>query len=309
MGVAPMTDPARFWAIILAGGEGRRLQNFIRALHGDERPKQFSTIIGKRSMLRHTLDRVRLLFPTHRILTIIDQSQLKYLGGDVCDQPESTLIVQPCCRETGPGILLPLLSICKRDPDAHVAIFPSDHFILEEARFMGYIEFAFSHSTRFPNHIVTLGISPEYADVSYGWIEKGEIIASSQNKTIFRVRTFIEKPSVELVGFLHDSGYLWNSMVLIGSVATLLQQFQRLLPDLYDTFVVLRSALGTSEETAVLNHIFEKIPSINFSLAFLERIKKDFYVLEVDDVYWSDWGEEHRIRRDVERLGLKFISR
>jgi mannose-1-phosphate guanylyltransferase len=304
-----MTDAARSWAIILAGGEGRRLKDFVRTVHGDERPKQFATFIGKRSMLRHTLDRVRLVIPTHHILTIIDQSQVQYIHGDLCDQPEGTLIVQPCRRETGAGILLPLLSVYKRDPNAHVAIFPSDHFILEEVRFMGYIESAFLHVNRFPHHVITLGIFPEYADATYGWIEKGEKIASHQNKTVYRVRNFVEKPSIEIVGHLHDSGYLWNSMVLVGSVATFLRQFQVLLPDLYDAFVILQSALGTSEEAATLHRVFEKIPSINFSLAFLERIKKDFYVFEVGDVYWSDWGDEYRIRRDVERLGLKLLSR
>jgi mannose-1-phosphate guanylyltransferase len=303
-----MTDTARLWAIILAGGEGCRLQNFVRALHGDERPKQFATIIGKRSMLRHTLDRVRLLFPKHHILTIIDRSHLQYIHGDLCDQPEPTLIVQPIGRETGPGILLPLLWVHKRDPSAYVAIFPSDHFILEETRFMGYIEFAFLHISRFPHHVVTLGMFPEYADATYGWIEKGEKVASHQNKNLYHVRNFVEKPSVELVGHLHDSGYLWSSMVLISSVTTFLQQFQLLLPDLYDAFFILRGTLGTSDETTVLHQVFDKIPPINFSLAFLERIKKDFYVLEVGDVYWSDWGEEHRIRRDVERLGLKLFS-
>ena len=303
-----MSDIARSWAIILAGGEGQRLKSFIRTLYPDDRPKQFATIIGKRSMLRHTLDRVRLLFPTHQILTIIDQAHIPYVKGDLCDQPPSTLIVQPCGRETGPGILLPLISVFQRDPEAYVAIFPSDHFILEEVKFMGYIEYALAHATRFPHHVITLGIAPQYADANYGWIGKGEMIASHQNKTLYHVRNFVEKPSVELVGHLHDSGHLWNSMVLVGSVKTFLQQFELLLPDLYEAFIVLKSALGTSEEAAALQQLFEKIPSVNFSLAFLERIKKDFYVLEVGDVFWSDWGEEHRIRRDVELLGLKIVS-
>ena len=303
-----MSDTARSWAIILAGGEGHRLKSFIRTLYPDDRPKQFATIIGKRSMLRHTLDRVRLLFPAHQIFTIIDQAHLPYVKGDLCDQPPSTLIVQPCGRETGPGILLPLFSVFQRDPEAYVAIFPSDHFILEEVKFMGYIEYALAHATRFPHHVITLGIAPLYADANYGWIGKGEMIASHQNKILYHVRNFVEKPSVDLVGHLHTSGHLWNSMVLVGSVKTFLQQFELLLPDLYDAFIVLKSALGTPEEAAALQQLFEKIPSVNFSLAFLERIKKDFYVLEVGDVFWSDWGEEHRIRRDVELLGLKIVS-
>ena len=303
-----MTDAARSWAIILAGGKGHRLRSFVRKLYADDRPKQFATIIGKRSMLRHTLDRVRLLIPPYRILTIIDQAHLPYIQGDLCDQPSSTLIVEPCGRETGPGILLPLLSVYKRDPEAQVAIFPSDHFILEEVRFMGYIEFAFEHINRFPHHLITLGILPQFADPTYGWMEKGEKIAARQNKTLYHVRDFIEKPSVELVGLLHDRGYLWNSMVLVGNVTTFLRQFQSLLPDLYDAFIILKSALGTAQEASVLQQIFDQIPPVNFSLAFLERMKKDFYVLEVGDVFWSDWGEEHRIRRDVELLGLRIVT-
>ncbi len=173
---------------------------------------------------------------------------------------------------------------------------------------MGYIEYALQHAARFPHHLIALGIAPQYPDENYGWIEKGEKIATHRNKNLFHVRDFIEKPSIDVVGRLHEKGHLWNSMVLVGNVGTFLQHFEILLPDIYEAFFELKSALGTPDETAVLQRIFRMIPSVNFSLAFLERIKRDFYVLEVGDVFWSDWGEEHRIRRDVELLGLKIVS-
>ena len=86
------------WGVILSGGEGTRLQQFIKRLYGFVRPKQYCSIVGKRSMLQHTRDRIRLLVPPERIITVVNRSHLSYIRAQLGDQPLSTILVQPCGR-------------------------------------------------------------------------------------------------------------------------------------------------------------------------------------------------------------------
>jgi mannose-1-phosphate guanylyltransferase len=120
------------WGIILAGGEGKRLQPFIQACLGCDRPKQYCAFIDNCSMLRRTIRRAERIISPERLLTVVINPHLPYVKQQLCDRPSETIIVQPCNRETAPGILLPLLHVYQRDPQAIVAILPSDHFILEE---------------------------------------------------------------------------------------------------------------------------------------------------------------------------------
>src|SRR5689334_13923095 len=95
----------QLWGILLAGGEGKRLQNFIKRLYGYERPKQFCAILGGKSMLRHTLDRARMIIPPGRIMAIVNKKHLGFAQEDLTELPDENIIAQPGNCETGPGIL------------------------------------------------------------------------------------------------------------------------------------------------------------------------------------------------------------
>jgi mannose-1-phosphate guanylyltransferase len=127
---------AQLYGLVLAGGEGQRVKNFVRKLRGDDLPKQYVNFTGFYSMLEHTYRRVEKLIPRSRVLTIINQSHLKYpeVREQLRNRQRGTVIVQPVNRETGPGLLLPLTYLYKRDRNAVVAVFPSDQFILEADR-------------------------------------------------------------------------------------------------------------------------------------------------------------------------------
>ena len=127
--------------IILAGGEGERLRPFIRQLRGGLLPKQYVNFIGTRSMLEHTFHRTEKLIPPERLFTVVSRNHLSYpeVRQQLSSRPLDTVVVQPVNRETGPGILLPLMHIYKRFPESTVAVFPSDHFIVEEELFMAHV--------------------------------------------------------------------------------------------------------------------------------------------------------------------------
>jgi mannose-1-phosphate guanylyltransferase len=122
--------------LVLAGGEGKRLQPFIRSLGKGTLPKQYVNFIGSRSMLEHTLERAEKIIPPERVLTVITESHVRYpeVRQQCSSRPKNTVIVQPENKETGPGLLLPLMHLYKRYPDSLVLVLPSDHFITEEDR-------------------------------------------------------------------------------------------------------------------------------------------------------------------------------
>lgn len=298
-------NPQNIWGLILSGGEGTRLRPLITKLYGIDRPKQYCSIVGTRSMLQHTLDRIKSFIPSHQILTVVNPHHLEFVQEKLNDQLPENILVQPCGRGTANGILLPLLHIYHRDPNALVAIFPADHFILGEKKFMQYVGHAFHFVGNCQSSIILLGISPSKVELEYGWIEKGEAVDNPWNVKIHRVSRFWEKPDRLSAEILFNKKCLWNTLVIVGAVSTLLSQFQRVVPEIYDQLYQTISLYNPSERESILNEIYPLLPSINFSKAILESCTDQLCVMEVSDTNWSDWGNEHRILTDIERLSLK----
>lgn len=202
-------------------------------------------------------------------------SRWHLLRGDICRQlasrPRETLIVQPANKETGPGILLPLMFIYKRCPQALVAIFPSDHFVLEEDRFMDHVRLAAQAAKQDPSRIVLLAIEPDEPETEYGYVVPREDVGERRFGTM-RVSAFIEKPRTELASKLVAAGGLWNTMVLVFKADTLLQLVCSIHPVIYRDFWRIFEALGTREERPTIEQVYETLKPTNFSKQILERI-------------------------------------
>ena len=291
-----------YWGIILAGGEGKRLQPFLLRECGLNRPKQFCAIVGRRSMLRHTIDRASTLIHPSRLLTVINRHHLAFALEDLYDRDPRRIITVPFNCETGASILLALMRIHAEDPKAVVVIFPSDHFIHREDQFMNYVRGACSFVEKMPGFIVSLGIVPTAVQPGYGWIETGNVLDRRGSMSLFRINRFWEKPNAELTQKLFGSGCLWNTLTLTGTASKFIRLFSEYTPDIFQSFLRIRNAFGTPEETRVTYEVFLKLASVNFSSAILERSPAHLAVLPVTDVYWSDWGEEARVRADLQLL-------
>lgn len=299
--MAGTTD--HLWGIILAGGEGRRLQPFIRSHLGSGRPKQYCALLGTRSMLRHTIARAERLIPPQRLLTVVTRHHLSYAREELRDRPSSTVIVQPSNRDTGPGILLPLLHVHRQNPEAVVALLPSDHFIFEEDRFMAAVDAAAVCATAYPERSILLGVEPDRPETEYGWIEAGQVIGQYQGRELHQVRRFWEKPDPQTANGLYSNGCLWNTMVLIGQAGALLKLFALLTPELFLALYRIRSFLGHAEETRAVEEVYGSLPPINFSREILARGSHRLGVLRVKGIYWNDWGNPEQVRLDIARFG------
>ncbi|MEJ2279837.1 MAG: sugar phosphate nucleotidyltransferase [Candidatus Lokiarchaeota archaeon] len=217
-------------------------------------------------------------------------------------------ITQPCARETSAGILLPMLKINRIDPEAIVTIFPSYHFINEENYFMDYVLEANLFVVNNPGSIVMLGVKPDRIESGYGWIEPGIRVLYHGEKIIRGVKRFWEKPSPEKAETLWHKGSLWNTFVLIGRSTTFIKNIKVCVPAVFNAFEPIRKEIGTSREKITIEKSFRFIPALNFSRFVLEMIPEQLRVMEVSDVYWSDWGDEKRIRNDLEKLSLTMVD-
>jgi mannose-1-phosphate guanylyltransferase len=299
-----MVNRNHLWGIVLAGGEGKRLQEFIRKRYGGERPKQYSAIIGKRSMLRHTLDRVEKIIPPKQLQIVVDHKHWHFVQEEIKEREHKSILVAPENRESAASVYFALSHIYFRDPEAVIAIFPSDHFIGEEERFMSYVKCAISFSEKHPDFIVLLGMKPTDVSLQYGWIEPSKKFLLHEGNRFYKVMRFYEKPSEENVYQYFKSGSLWNSMVLSTKCETLIKMYRKHLEIIYNAFKKAKSVYGTNEEEQFVTSAFNSIPSLNFSKCLLEAIPESLFVLRVEGVLWSDWGNKEQVMKDLDSLGV-----
>ena len=294
------TNIANLWGIILAGGNGTRVREFLRQRCGGHGIKQFCAVVGRRSMLEHTLARTERLIPRERTLVVVSQDHRLEATPQLAHWPTENVIWQPLNRDTAPGIFLPLAYISERAPFATVAVFPSDHFILDEARFMQSVGEAVEETRAFPRELTLLGMTPDTVEEGYGWIEP---VAAEPGRATCAVRRFWEKPSRTDAGALLRRGALWNTFVFVAKAATLWEMTRQTVPELYEDFTYLRRVLQQPHAAEVTARIYHTMRSVNFSSDICEALPSRLRVLRVPEVGWSDWGSEERIRSSLQQLG------
>jgi mannose-1-phosphate guanylyltransferase len=301
----PASARGQLWGIVLAGGEGVRLRPLIRRLYGEDRPKQFASLVGGHSLLRRTLDRVRIAVPTERTVLVTLQNHNDYLQEALDGAPVRRVLVQPEDRGTAAGILLPCHWIQWTDPDAFVAVFPSDHFVGDEQVFMEHVADMFEVAREHPDWMVLAGASPTEPDADYGWLEPGEVVAwSPGGGPISRVRQFWEKPSSLTARACLDKGWLWNTFVLVAKASLMLDVSNRFLSRLHERLALLHPFKDTELEAWSLQQAYALSPKMSFSRSVLELCPPNLVVSRLPPIAWSDWGTPDRVIKSLKRAGL-----
>ncbi|HET6977919.1 MAG TPA: sugar phosphate nucleotidyltransferase [Pyrinomonadaceae bacterium] len=288
------------YAVILAGGDGTRLQSMTRAITGDNRPKQFVPVIGGSTLLDQTRSRVALSVTPNHTFIVVTQKHRQFYRSLTREISADLLLQQPSNKGTAPAILYALLRVAMRSPKAVVALFPSDHYFADDEEFMSHIDVAFDAANTQPDVVTLLGITPTTPEKEYGWIEPERSILGSAVRSITRVKRFWEKPSATLANSLMQRGCLWNSFVMVGRVDALLRMTRAALPELYADFDALMP-FGPS----ALADLYARIKDTNFSHEVLAQRPQDLAVMRVGDVGWSDLGEPSRV---LATLGLSNLS-
>jgi mannose-1-phosphate guanylyltransferase len=284
------------WNLALAGGEGTRLAAYVERRFGLRTPKQYCRLLGTRTMLEHTVDRLLQLAPATRTMTVIgtNHSQLAtpQLAGR-CDH----VFRQPASRDTGLAIYVALAMIKRWQPNAVVVISPTDHYVAPAQKYVEQLAVARSVASKLREAVVILGVKPTEPDPELGYLNVGARIVEVPH--VRAVDAFAEKPDVRSASELLRRGALWNTMVACGSVHALWELARTAEPhmiDILDSFVPL---VGTADEDDALEYIYRALLPISFSRDILERSTGRLAAMELDGIEWSDWGKPERVETTI----------
>ena len=297
--------PQSPWSLILAGGDGVRLRPLTRAIAGEGCPKQFCPLLDGETLLDRTRRRVDLLTRFDHQAIVVTRTHEPFYAPLVRDLAPGRLVVQPDNRDTGPGLLYPLLRIADLAGDVPVAIFPSDHFVDDDNAFVAAAAAALDAVRSRPDLVVLLGIEADTPETEYGWIEADERPLPMESALVFPIRRFWEKPTAELATTLLARHCLWNSFVMVGRLSAFLDLIAAGTPELVAAFDPLRRALGTSREPYVAERIYAALPSTNFSARVLVPSATRLGVVRVKGVEWSDLGNVERVFATIRRTGWR----
>jgi mannose-1-phosphate guanylyltransferase len=269
----------------MAGGIGSRFWPMSR----QQNPKQFLDILGTgRTLLQQTVDRFEQLIPRENIFIVTNKTYKSLVIEQVGNLSDQQILLEPSRRNTAPCIAYAMHKIAVKDPEANVVIAPSDHLILKEDVFLNQVRkgFAFTQST---DALLTLGIRPSRPDTGYGYIQFMDEPGSSEIQDVKRVKTFTEKPNLELAkSFLASGDFLWNSGIFITSAASLLRSYKLFLPEMDQVFTDGRSVYYTNEESAFIDRAYGQCTNISVDYAIMEKAPNVFVI--PSDFGWSDLG-------------------
>jgi mannose-1-phosphate guanylyltransferase len=284
------------WSLVLAGGDGTRLRELTALLAGAPIPKQYCRITGDRSMLEATLARIAPLGPPERTLVIVNRDHLTLASEQLRGLPPENVLVQPCNRDTGPGILWSLLALERRSPGARVAMFPSDHYVANDVAFRGCVHRAERVVEQLPDKLVLLGIEPDHPASGYGYVVPSGPLPPGDAGPAFHVETFREKPDRALARRILRRGALWNSLVMVFHAARVLELLAAIRPDAY------RALADAGSDAEAIERHYASASSWNFSSDFLAHVAPEMVVLRAEDTGWSDWGTRQSIERTFAAL-------
>jgi mannose-1-phosphate guanylyltransferase len=302
------------WAIVLAGGDGKRLLTLTRQL-GHDVPKQFCPLLEQETLLQLTLRRIALSIDPAQTLTLVTRSHERFfypLMIELADHEphhklQQNLIIQPENRGTAVAIAYAVFRLAEMDPAASVAVFPSDHWFSDDAELMRNVERAFALVSEFQELTVALGVAAERPEAGYGWFELGAPIVNEEAR-LFEVLRFWEKPPAETTREIWSAGAHRNSFILVAKVSALLSLILKTLPRLHSGFHSVRAVLGTMFEARTMESLYRDLPRTEFSQRVMARSLQSLAVLAVSNLEWNDLGEPRRVLsllKRIERTGQR----
>jgi mannose-1-phosphate guanylyltransferase len=261
--VSSMPMTIDFRPVILAGGSGTRFWPRSRRA----RAKQVLALDGERSMIQQTVERLKPIAGLDKTWIITNE----FLAHEIADQlpglPATQIVQEPVARNTAPACGLAAFLIERENPDAVLGIFPSDHVIADEPRFLKSLQKCIALAAAGDNMVV-LGIEPARPETGYGYIETGDL---TKDDSALHVRRFIEKPNQNRASeFVAAGNYYWNSGMFFWSARTLANAVREHLPETAPLLESIAAAFGTPEFDEVFRTLYPKCENISVDYAVLE---------------------------------------
>lgn len=269
------------YCVIMGGGIGSRFWPFSRKTM----PKQFLDFFGTgRSLLQQTFDRFNKIIPTENILIVTNAIYADLVEEQLPELDSKQILLEPARRNTAPCIAWASYHIRSLNPNANIVVAPSDHLILKEGEFLAAIEKGLDFVSK-SDKLLTLGIKPNRPETGYGYIQ----IAEQEGDNFYKVKTFTEKPELELAKVFVESGeFYWNSGLFMWNVNTIIKAGEALLPELASKLAPGKDVYGTPEEKAFIEENFPACPNVSIDFGIME--KADNVYVSLGDFGWSDLG-------------------
>ena len=257
-----------FYAVILSGGNGERFW----PLSTPDRPKQFLTVFGGKSLLRQAVDRLKGLVPPANVLVVTAASLAKATRAELPELPSANVIAEPCRRDTAAAVATACGAVEARGGERAVAaILTADHVMRDVRAFRRVLADAARAAAK-TDAIVTMGVTPDYPATGFGYIRVGRP-ADVGTATVFaRAERFVEKPDERTARrYLASGRYVWNAGMFVWRVATMKAALLRAAPGLAILAASVAAARGARAVRKVLATYYPQLPKISVDYAVMEK--------------------------------------
>ena len=270
--------------VIMAGGRGTRFWPRSRT----KRPKQLLDIVGPKTILEQTIDRLLPFTDWEHIFVVTEISQAEAIKDLLPELPKNRLIVEPLGRNTAPCIGLAALILESIDPAAAMVVLPADHYIVQVPLFQETL-LAAAQTSQIGDYLITLGITPNFPETGYGYLEQGKKVTEIKGHGVWEVKAFHEKPDrPKAEAMLKTGRFFWNSGMFVWTVSAILDQMSRLTPAMYEELMKLKKFLGSPGWEEALRVGYEAMENISIDYAVMERADK--VLMLAGDFGWNDVG-------------------
>ena len=269
------------YAVIMAGGVGSRFWPVSK----QSNPKQFQDILGSgKTLIQNTFNRLNRFIPAENILVLTNAIYKDIVMEQLPEISSSQIVLEPIMRNTAPCILLAAMKIHKMDPDARMLVAPSDHWIQEEDLFEQDMCMAFEEAEK-GERLITFGIKPHFPNTGYGYIQYDH----KKTAQVYDVQRFTEKPDFQTAqSFLNQGNYLWNSGIFVWKAQTILNKFEKLLPDMFRLFKIGQEFYNKPHEANFLRSHYHYAENISIDYAIIENSEE---VMVIPASFsWNDLG-------------------
>ena len=270
------------YVVIMAGGIGSRFWPMSRQNY----PKQFLDILNTgQTLIQWTYERFIPFIAPENIFVVTSQEYTHIVKEQLPDLPQENILGEPSRKNTAPCIAYISFKLQLKDPKASLIVAPADHLILDKKAFTKVCLEALSFVNKH-NAFITLGIKPAQPNTGYGYIQHEQ---HSVTDNVYKVKTFTEKPNLELAKtFLASGDFLWNAGIFIWQVKNIIHAFEKYLPEMYDVFAAEKEAFNTPAEKASLEHIYPLCTNISIDFGIMEKADNVYVIPSAFG--WSDLG-------------------
>ena len=279
------------YPVIMAGGSGIRFWPMSRK----SRPKQFLSLFGGASLLEMTVERMCALAPPNQVVVVTSDALESEVHRLLPTLPRENVLAEPTARNTAAAIGFAAVNLVQRDPDAIMAVMPSDHFIGDSVAFTRVSRAALEYAKE--GRIVTLGVTPTRPETGYGYIRFADFVAppiggennESGECRARNIAAFVEKPNSETaLGYLKEGRYLWNSGMFFFKAQVILDEMEKFLPDLHAGLLELQEGVHGEQDSETFAARYQTLRSISIDFGVMEHTDK--IVVIPANIGWSDVG-------------------